>query len=342
MAASLFKGNLSLVTRSFFFTQSFSCHVKIRMRAIQEAVALMAGRFPIDKDSENFSRLSRLLIDGGTEALRIVFNRLHPSLSASLSLHQRTLYGLWKPQRGKKKILTDKQWYKLYPPTGSPNIQDFDITLLFVLLRNICPSLKAPPEGWDILPSIVDNSLEANLVRIKCLRNELYGHVNAAAFKDVEFEDYWKRISLPLIALGVSADKINDLKTRPSGATGYVELLEEWKEADVDLFRKIRFVGRSVVVQSVSKEIQDSEKSISKVIQDSEKSISKEIRDLKQNVREEVIRPIHEVRQKLDDATNKDLDEAERVEFAKQEKGMWSSRSNALRRTILQKYRQCR
>ncbi|XP_048578793.1 uncharacterized protein LOC116614441 isoform X2 [Nematostella vectensis] len=211
----------------------------------------MAGRFPINKDLENFSRLLRLLIDGGTEAFRIVFSRLHPSLSASLSLHQITLYGLWRPPRGKKKILTDKQWYKLYPPTGSPNIQDFDITLLFVLLRNICPSLKPPPKGWDILPSIADNSLEANLVRIRCLRNELYGHIKAAALKDVEFEDYWKRISLPLIALGISADEIDDLKTRPS---------------------------------------------------------------------EEVIRPIHEVRQKLDDVTNKDLDEAERVEFAKQEK----------------------
>ncbi|EDO30091.1 predicted protein [Nematostella vectensis] len=215
------------------------------------AVALMAGRFPINKDLENFSRLLRLLIDGGTEAFRIVFSRLHPSLSASLSLHQITLYGLWRPPRGKKKILTDKQWYKLYPPTGSPNIQDFDITLLFVLLRNICPSLKPPPKGWDILPSIADNSLEANLVRIRCLRNELYGHIKAAALKDVEFEDYWKRISLPLIALGISADEIDDLKTRPS---------------------------------------------------------------------KEVIRPIHEVRQKLDDVTNKDLDEAERVEFAKQEK----------------------
>ncbi|XP_048578871.1 protein NLRC3 isoform X1 [Nematostella vectensis] len=270
----------------------------------------MAGRFPINKDSENFSRLSRLLIDGGTEALRIVFNRLHPSLSASLSLHKTTLYGLWKPPRGKKKILTDKQWDKLYPLSGSPNLKDFDITLLFVLLRNICPSLKPPPKGWDILPSNADNSLEADLVRIKFYRNELYGHVNAAAFKDVEFEDYWKKISLPLIALGISADEIDDLKTRPSGATDYVALLEEWKKADVDLLREIRDVG-NVVVQSVSKEIQD----------------------LKQSVREEVIRPIHEVRQKLDDVTNKNLDEAETVKFAKQVEVV-----NRWRRCLIEEY----
>ncbi|EDO31451.1 predicted protein [Nematostella vectensis] len=280
----------------------------------------MAGRFPIDRDSENFSRFSRLLIDGGTEALRIVFSRLHPSLSASLTHHQRTLYGLWKPPKGKKKILTDKQWGKLYPPSGPPNLKDFDITLLFVLLRNICPSLKPPPKGWDILPSIADNSLEADLVRIKFYRNELYGHVNAAAFKDVEFEDYWKKISLPLIALGISADEIDDLKTRPSGATDYVALLEEWKEADVELSREIRDEGNHVCKkvketgQSISKEIQDSEKSISKEIQDSEKSISKELRDFKQSLRE--------VRQKLDDVTNKDPDEAERVELAKQEKAV--------------------
>ncbi|XP_048578880.1 NLR family CARD domain-containing protein 3 [Nematostella vectensis] len=281
----------------------------------------MAGRFPINRDSENFSRLSRLLIDGGTEALRSVFNRLHPSLSHSLSLHRTTLCGLWKPPRGKKKILYDSQWYKLYPPTGSPSLQDFDITLLFVLLRSICPSLSPPATGWDTLPNTTDSSLEANLVRIKFYRNELYGHVDAAAFDDAEFEDYWKKISLPLIALGISADEIDDLKTRPSGATDYVALLEEWKEADVELSREIKDESNRVCKkvketgQSISKEIQDSEKSISKEIQDSEKRL---IRDFKHSL----IRPIHEVHQKLDDVTNKDPDEAERVELAKQEKAV--------------------
>ncbi|XP_048578876.1 protein NLRC3 isoform X3 [Nematostella vectensis] len=289
----------------------------------------MTGRFPINKESENFSRLSRLLIDGGTEALRIVFNRLHPSLSASLSHHRRTLYGLWKPPRGKKKILTDKQWYKLYPPTGSPSLQDFDITLLFVLLRSICPSLSPPATGWDTLPNTTDNSLEANLVRIKFYRNELYGHVNAAAFDDAEFGDYWKKISLALVTLGISADEIDDLKTRPSGATDYVALLEEFREADVNLLRETRDVGNVVSKEikdskkSISKEIQDSVKSVSKKIQNSEKSVrddvhgvSKQVNDVSQTFHQE----FKEMHQKLDDVTNKYPDLAERAELAKQEK----------------------
>ncbi len=60
-------------------------------------------------------------------------------------------------------------WDKLYPPSPHPpNINDFDITLLCILLRNIC-GLSPPSLGWDKIPNVADHSTQADIVRIKLL-----------------------------------------------------------------------------------------------------------------------------------------------------------------------------
>ena len=105
----------------------------------------------------------RLIVDGGTEVLRNVFLNIHPgNLQNVLATHNSTLNDLFK----KKKIITQPQWDKLYPhPPKIPNIQEFDITLLHLLLRSIC-GLSPPSTGWNGMPSHTDNSREANIVRV--------------------------------------------------------------------------------------------------------------------------------------------------------------------------------
>jgi hypothetical protein len=69
-------------------------------------------------------KLMRLIVDGGTEVLRNIFLSIHPgNLHAVLSTHYPTLYPLFKT----KKIITQPQWDKLYPPPPRiSNIQEFD------------------------------------------------------------------------------------------------------------------------------------------------------------------------------------------------------------------------
>ena len=83
----------------------------------------------------NGNKLSRLLIDGGTTVLRNVFDRYHPpaNLASDLNSNYSILNNLLR-----KRVLNGHQWDKLFPPGGVPDSKTFDITLLFLLLTNIC------------------------------------------------------------------------------------------------------------------------------------------------------------------------------------------------------------
>ena len=147
----------------------------------------------------NGSKLSRLLIDGGTTVLRIIFDGYHPPprLSAGLNAQSFTLNSLLG-----KKVLRAAQWDKLFPPDGAaPDSQTFDTTLLFLLLANIC-GLSPPRSGWHSKPSPGDNSLEANLARVKFFRNELYGTSLALALTRPLSPHYGKKLVLLWLLLG--------------------------------------------------------------------------------------------------------------------------------------------
>ena len=112
------------------------------------------------KETTNYARLGRLLVDIGTQALRDVFDAIHPpaNLHAVLAANKSPLQSLRA-----KKIINLIQWGKLFPaiPT-SVSSRDFDTTLLMVLLRNLC-GLTSPLTGWDALPAVTDLSREATL-----------------------------------------------------------------------------------------------------------------------------------------------------------------------------------
>ena len=90
----------------------------------------------------NFTRICQLLIDKGTDALRRALHVIHPAptLAAALHSHRKTL------QRLRYNVINPPQWRLLYPAAGPPNSNDFDITLLTILLRNIC-GLSSPITG---------------------------------------------------------------------------------------------------------------------------------------------------------------------------------------------------
>ena len=101
-----------------------------------------------------------------------------------------------------------------------------------VLLRNIC-GLVRPATGWDTLPPATDTTLEADIVRIKCYRNTVYGHASQASVDDPTFNQYWQYIQDALVRLG-GADyqsAICDLKKEcmdPDFEEHYKELLKQW------------------------------------------------------------------------------------------------------------------
>ncbi|CAH3141236.1 unnamed protein product, partial [Pocillopora meandrina] len=193
-------------------------------------------------EKTNGSKLSRLLIDGGTTVLRIIFDGYHPParLSAGLNAQSFTLNSLLG-----KKVLRAAQWDKLFPPDGAaPDSQTFDITLLFLLLANIC-GLSPPRSGWHSKPSPGDNSLEANLARVKFFRNELYGHVTSTGIDTPTFSSLWKEISAALVALGLDQKKIDKLKEEKCGAEDYLDVLIKWVQSEEEIKSYLTKLRRS-------------------------------------------------------------------------------------------------
>ena len=197
------------------------------------------------KETTNYARLCRLLVDVGSQALRDTFNRIHPPAGLHSVLAPGTLaHGTLQLLR-KKRILNPTQSGKLYPaiPT-SVSSASFDITLLMVLLRNICHLTPPRVSGWDKLPSAADTSTEANIARVKFYRNTVYGHANQASVDDATFNSQWQDISQALVALGGASYRvaINKLKNDcmdPDTEERYRQLLKEWKTDEDSIKEKL-------------------------------------------------------------------------------------------------------
>ena len=195
-------------------------------------MACAAPAAPSTKETTNYARLCRLLVELGTRALKDTFDSIHPParLHAVLATNKTVLRSL----RGKK-IINPTQWGKLFPTNPfSVSSSSFDITLLMVLLRNIC-GLVAPATGWDDLPTATDLSREANIARIKFFRNTVHAHARHASVDDTTFNSQWRDIRKSLVCLGGSQYRtaIDDLETvcmDPKTEQHYIELLEQWKK----------------------------------------------------------------------------------------------------------------
>ncbi|KXJ23437.1 E3 ubiquitin-protein ligase DZIP3, partial [Exaiptasia diaphana] len=150
-------------------------------------------------DTERFQRVAVLLVRGGTIIIRGLFDNIHPPLTLvrALKIHRATLDDLRR-----RRILNSDQWKKLFPsPDAYGQTKDFDLTLIFVLLRNIC-NLTEPANGWNNLPAnISDISLEDDLARIKYHRNNTYAHTMDGQLSEDEFNECWDEISDALLRI---------------------------------------------------------------------------------------------------------------------------------------------
>ena len=201
-------------------------------------MAAASPTFPISRETTNYARLCVLLVDVGSQVLRETFDRKRPPGPLDTVLGtpptSDTLKSLLK-----KKFVNPSQWRSLYPAIkSSVSSEKFDITLLMVLLRNIC-GLSPPAAGWDALPSPTDVNCEDDLARIKYYRNTVHGHAAQASVDDTKFNDYWMNIRDTLVRLGgmdyqAPIDGLQYACMDRDTEERYIEMLKQWK-ADEDV-----------------------------------------------------------------------------------------------------------
>ena len=199
------------------------------------------------QEKANYFRICQLLIDKGGNALRRVLQTkidISPppsTLDSLLNAHKKSL------QKIRYSVINPAQWKLLFPPSGLPDANNFDITLLTILLRNIC-GLPSPVSGWNVMPPASDTSVSAEILRIKMIRNEVYGHISRAQLDDTEFETLWQQILQPLINLGICQGDIDGRKQTALSAEeeSYIEKLREWKELEDTLSSKLDDIEKEV------------------------------------------------------------------------------------------------
>ena len=188
-----------------------------------------ASIFDVSEEKTNGTRLARLLKDVGTYVQRRFLHSIYPPETLEDVLQK----NLSQLKRLKSKgVIFDDQWEKLFPSSGNPDAEIFDITLLHLLIRELS-YLSAPVTRWHKMPAEDDESLQANITRIKCFRNELC-HNHSTGIPNSEFEDKWNKISSPLEAIEVVVyrQKLQSLKNDPidhDTRRAVEEEVQQWK-----------------------------------------------------------------------------------------------------------------
>ena len=264
-----------------------------------EAAALSPLASSVEKT--NGAKLSRLLIDGGTTVLRKLFDRYHPPahLVTNLNSHYSTLNDLFRNGH-----LHTPQWDKLFPTGGViPDSNNFDISLLFLLLTNIC-GLFPPRGGWHRKPHPGNHSREANLARIKFFRNELYGHLTTTGIDTPTFNAFWRQISGALRGPGLDKAEIDRLKAEHCGEEEYSDLLCEWSISEQDIKSQLEDIRQSQTeVQQAVDKVRLTQLEDRKILQDSKKKLEEvhQVQTETQQTVEEVRQSQTKTQQTVDD-----------------------------------------
>ena len=102
------------------------------------------------------------------------------------------------------------------------------------------------------MPLGTDRSTQANIVRLKSFRNEVYAHVTSTQVDDATFKSLWQEISQVLVELNIPQNDIDDLETSPLGPEEvkirkeYVLILKEWKSKDEECAKRLEALECSV------------------------------------------------------------------------------------------------
>ena len=216
----------------------------------------------------NGFKLTRLIVDGGTEALRKVFKGIHPgNLQAVLNPHKTALENL-RIGRSWKKLIQPNQLQLLYPAApNQANLNDLDITLLCVLLRNIC-GLSPPPLGWDDEPDAADVSTQADIVRIKRFRNERFGHIANTNVSATDFKTYWAEISSPLVRLGIDQAEVDRLENEVCGDEEVRRVLNEWNKCENEINEVLHSIEHKV--ETIEHKVETIDNKVETIVQKQE------------------------------------------------------------------------
>ncbi|XP_078322139.1 LOW QUALITY PROTEIN: uncharacterized protein LOC144621946 [Crassostrea virginica] len=152
---------------------------------------MISTSYAATEEMTNINRVSRLLMDPCTDQLRDLLRFYIPpaNFNKIIQTVKSRLPRLTEPQR--KLILPNSGLY-------SGIYDDVDISLLYILLRNVC-GIQPHNTGWGNSPDVADRSVSANIERLRLARNRC-GH-STGGMSNAEFIQVWSDIRAAVVDL---------------------------------------------------------------------------------------------------------------------------------------------
>lgn len=177
-------------------------------------MSLSKSKYSSTRETTNLARIARIILGPCTDVLRAVLkNQIAPT-------DLKSKVQSYIPAKGTsfinkhQKTLVDGEDYT-----------EFDITLLYFLLRNIC-TITPHSEQWGKRPIDSDRSVSANIERIRLTRNKYQGHCSRFHITKSDFEDKWKFLF----------QSVQELEEYLGTSTDYQEAIRELKYCCMDSY----------------------------------------------------------------------------------------------------------
>lgn len=175
---------------------------------------MASSKYASTRETTNIARVARIILGPCTDVLCAILKKeISPS-----TLSQKVYTYLARLPKGKQPPITKEQEQIIH----NGNYSDFDITLLYFLLRNIS-NISPHAKQWGNNPIPNDRSVSANIERIRIIRNK-YGHCPDFSILDTVFN---KKI---IEILGI----IQDLEKYLGTCTIYQDAVVEMKTCCMD------------------------------------------------------------------------------------------------------------
>ena len=175
-----------------------------------------------DKDRTRFFTLCLVILDELTQILRdLLLTEVSPTQIYN-KVKRSTISNTLRPHQ--MSVIKNAQ---------NDGYRDFDISLLYMLLRNVCPKITPPSQGWgkvSTMPSPNEVTVGDDIERIRLIRNTLFGHISEAAIKETIFKDNLSIIS------GICT-RMQTLLSKD-----YVKRLQEAEESSIDADTENKYI----------------------------------------------------------------------------------------------------
>ena len=150
--------------------------------------------------------------------------------------------------------LGKEQLQKLKDAAKQGNYLKFDVTLLYLLIRNLSlPSLPlprvnvtTPSNGWGKLPSSPSHvTMGDDIERVRDFRNRVYGHADSTSIQDPVFQGYWNTVQDICTRMDgryggtVFTDKLKDIEKIDSVPKVIMDVVKEQIQRDAELKKEL-------------------------------------------------------------------------------------------------------